>query len=116
VTAEILALYARVRWLLFRRGLKGALAGLRKPPRRTRPAASAGELADSTARVLRFLPAGRGRIVPSLVLSGLLARRGLESKVVVGVDPGPELAAQAWVEHGGVPLLGAGELHRFMEL
>jgi hypothetical protein len=41
----------------------------------------------------------------SLVLTGLLARRGIESKLIVAVRPGSDFAAHAWVELDGRPLL-----------
>jgi hypothetical protein len=41
----------------------------------------------------------------SLVLSGLLARRGIDSRLVLAVRPGESFAAHAWVEYDGQPLL-----------
>jgi len=116
VTAEVLALYARARWLLFRRGLKGALVRLRAPTARTAGDLDVHDLAAAATRALRLLPTDARDLVPSLVLSGLLARRGIDSTFAIGIDPGPDLSAHAWVEHAGAPLLAAGELHRFMEL
>jgi hypothetical protein len=37
----------------------------------------------------------------ALVLSALLARRGIGSELVIGVRPGPSFAAHAWVELEG---------------
>jgi hypothetical protein len=39
------------------------------------------------------------------VLTRLLARRGIHASVVIGVRPGDEFGAHAWVEHDGTPLL-----------
>ena len=41
----------------------------------------------------------------SLVLTGMLARRGVYATVVIGVRPEPTFAAHAWVEVDGRPLL-----------
>jgi hypothetical protein len=41
----------------------------------------------------------------SLVLTRLLARRGVPSTLIIGVSAAPEFAAHAWVEHAGRPLL-----------
>jgi Transglutaminase-like superfamily len=35
----------------------------------------------------------------------LLGRRGIPSRVVIGVRTSPEFAAHAWVEQEGLPLL-----------
>jgi hypothetical protein len=54
----------------------------------------------------------------SLVLTRLLAARGLESRLVIGVVPGERFAAHAWVEHEGAPLLppGTGEFQELVQL
>ena len=41
----------------------------------------------------------------SLVLTRLLARRGVDSQLAIAVRPGESFAAHAWVEHDGEPLL-----------
>jgi hypothetical protein len=43
----------------------------------------------------------------SLVLTGMLARRGIDTRLVISVRPGDRFAAHAWVEHDGVALLPA---------
>jgi hypothetical protein len=43
----------------------------------------------------------------SLVLTRLLARRGIETRLVIAVRPGERFAAHAWIEHDEVPLLPA---------
>lgn len=40
----------------------------------------------------------------SLVLTGLLARRGIGSELIIGVRPGTPFSAHAWLEHEGRPL------------
>ncbi len=57
---------------------------------------------------LRRLPGDTRCLTQSLVLTVLLARRGIGSRLVIAVSPGETFAAHAWVEHGGVPVLPAG--------
>jgi hypothetical protein len=122
--AEILGLYARARWLLRRDDLPTALARLRTPleevtipPDIDEPFAGR-VLGDITTRVLAALPTDGRCLVRSLVLTGLLGRRGIRSTLVLAVYPGQELAAHAWVEHGGAALVEPGRppLERLAEL
>jgi hypothetical protein len=121
--AEILRLYARARWLLRRDDLPTALARLRADPGGTsRPDTDdlfAGRVLGSiTTRILAALPTDGRCLVRSLVLTGLLSRRGIQSKLVLAVYPGEELAAHAWVEHAGAALIEPGNppLERLAEL
>ena len=54
----------------------------------------------------------------ALVVTRLLARRGVPSVFVLGVSPGPGFAAHAWVECDGRPILAAGDssFGRLLEL
>jgi hypothetical protein len=54
----------------------------------------------------------------SLVLTRLLARRGIPAKLVIGARGGPDFLAHAWVEHSGEPVLspGDGSFGRLVEL
>lgn len=111
LTAEILATYARVRWLLWRRELPEAVAALRArsgeagaPPDRR----EAIRLCHAVVRVLRLLPTDSRCLVRSLVVLAVLAARGREVELVIGVLPGESFAAHAWVELDGAPLLEAG--------
>jgi hypothetical protein len=122
--AEILPLYARAGWLLRRVDLPTALARLRgadEPSSPLRPADQrfAGRaLGDITTRVLSALPTDGRCLIRSLVLTGLLSRRGIGSTLVLAVHPGQELAAHAWVEHAGAALIEPGRppLERLAEL
>ena len=49
-------------------------------------------------RVLRVLPDDSRCLTRSLVLVWMLERRGIVSRVVIGVRPKPNFAAHAWVE------------------
>jgi hypothetical protein len=54
--------------------------------------------------VLGILPHDPRCLTTSLVLTALLARRGIPAKLVIGVRADP-FAAHAWVEHRGRPLI-----------
>ena len=77
----------------------------------TRPTASdlqvALYLAHAVGRVLAPIPRRSRCLVQSLVLTKMLARRGISSSLVIAVAPGPQLEAHAWVESGQIPLLAA---------
>jgi Transglutaminase-like superfamily len=110
---EILAAYARARWLLRRGDVPGAVESLRAVPPsesvQSRPARESEllgrRLGRAVVRMLGFLPTDSRCLVCSLVLTRLLARRGIPSVVVIGVASEPTFAAHAWVETGDVPLL-----------
>lgn len=113
LVAEILATYVRVRWSLRRHDLPSTVAALRARPSRRRSRAEldpagAWAYAHAVVRVLRLLPTDSRCLVRSLVLLSVLARRGAEAELVIGVLAGPEFAAHAWLEHRGVPLLKPG--------
>jgi hypothetical protein len=122
--SEILGTYARVRWLLWRRDLPGVVAAIegdRPGPPAGGPAAPlrAGQrLARATCRFLAPLPTDSRCLVRSLVLMALLARRGVASALVIGVRPGEDFAAHAWLERDRTPLLpSGGEVYaRLLEL
>ena len=59
-------------------------------------------------RTLTALPADSRCLMSSLVLTRLLARRGIDSELVIAVEPGEQFGAHAWVEHDGSPLLSPG--------
>jgi hypothetical protein len=63
-------------------------------------------LARATQRMLCLLPGDTRCLTQSMVLSMLLARRNVPSRVVIAVlAPGQEHTAHAWVELDGTPLL-----------
>ena len=114
---EILAAYVRARWLLRRADVLGALDALRSviPPegRRARTVREdevlGRRLGRAVVRVLDLLPTDSRCLVCSLVLTRLLARRGIPSALVIGVASEPAFTAHAWVETGDVPLLSPHE-------
>lgn len=108
---EILLAYVHVRWLLRRHDLPTALERLRRVP--AAAAAAAAPTDEKLARAVRLtlsrLPADSRCLMQSLVLTRLLARRGREATVVIGVEPRGTFTAHAWVERRGTPLLPPGD-------
>ena len=109
---EIVATYCRARWWLVRLGHQEAVAAARAVGPIVRPALPDGELEWAGARLgaavrrtLRVLPVDSRCLVTALVLTRMLARRGIDSSFVLGVRAKPRFAAHAWVERHGVALL-----------
>jgi Transglutaminase-like superfamily len=111
---EILAAYAQARRALRRAPIESAVASLRSqsPPAAATTAQSLEEalqLGRAVARLLVHLPGDTRCLARSLVLTRLLARRGIEAKLVIGARAQPEFLAHAWVEHAGDPVLDPGD-------
>jgi hypothetical protein len=119
LACEIAASYARARVNLRRGGIRGALAALRAVPPSAGgagdPVQTGRRLGRAVARTLAVLPADSRCLMRSLVLTELLARRGIDSRLVIAVRPGEQFAAHAWIEHDGTPLLPP-EAQQFEEL
>jgi hypothetical protein len=64
------------------------------------------------------MPGDTRCLARSLVLTRLLAQRGIPAKLVIGVRAAPDFLAHAWVEYDGVPVLspGDGSFSRLVEL
>jgi hypothetical protein len=124
LVVEILVTYCRARWWMMRRSdVRDAVSALRHARRpaaapRDDPTMTGRRLGRAVGRTLRVLPTDSRCLVQALVLTGLLARRGIEGTLVIGVTPGARFEAHAWVEHGGVPLLPTGgrDFQRLVEL
>ena len=108
---EILGSYARQRRRLRRSKLPDVLAELRRPlanggaERRELDDQLTGiRLGRAVGRTLTPVPDARC-LLRSLVLVRLLARQGIQSRLVIGITSLPRFAAHAWVETGGTPLL-----------
>lgn len=116
---EVAAAYLRARRGLRRDGLPATLVRLRSVEAEVvptgDPVATGRRLGRVVSRTLAALPADGRCLSQSLVLTRLLASRGVESRLVIAVRPGEEFAAHAWVEHDGVALLPPGS-ERFEEL
>jgi hypothetical protein len=121
---EIVAAYGRVRWQLSRSDLRETVSVLRgqSGPAQSQSEAGAEEigrrLGRATVRTLSVLPTDSRCLMRSLVLSRLLARRGIDSSLVLAVRSGDTFAAHAWVEHQGCPLLepADGSFGRLVEI
>ena len=82
--------------------------GRRGPSRPTPGLVLAGDdrrLAAAAERVLARLPGDSRCLTRSLVVLTMLARRGIEVRLVLAARPTPTFAAHAWVERAGHPLL-----------
>jgi hypothetical protein len=119
---EITSTYVRVRWLLARKGLRPTVTQLRGgtpeadgPVKREKQVVAV-RLGFVVAKVLDPLPFDSRCLMSSLVLTAMLARRGIASSLVIGVRPEPEFAAHAWVESDGVPVLPPGRYGRVLEV
>jgi hypothetical protein len=62
-------------------------------------------IARAAVLVLRLLPTDTRCLMRSLVVLGLLARRGRTATLVIGVEPGRAFRAHSWLERGGHPIL-----------
>jgi hypothetical protein len=122
LATEIILLYAAVRRQLRRRPVPEIVSSLRaRSASDTRVLAhpvSPYRLAAAVGRILGPLPADSRCLVRSLVLVGLLARRSVQTTLVIGVRPGTEFRAHAWVERDGQPLLppAHSEFERLTEM
>jgi hypothetical protein len=118
---EILLAYAYARRELRRSPIADVVSGLRssqpdsvaRSGSATPPGASAlaeaRRLGHAVTRLLAFVPGDTRCLVRSLVLTRLLARRGIPAKLVIGARAAPDFLAHAWVEYGGDPVLTAGD-------
>jgi hypothetical protein len=121
LAAEIVATYAVVRLRVRRADLPTVLASLRSGGRGRGLLPLARDeqrLVAVAVRVLRVLPGDARCLTRSLVVLAMLARRGIDTRLVIATRPGPAFAAHAWIERAGRPLLpteGFGDV-RLVEL
>lgn len=80
------------------------------------PHSEARRLGRVVGRVLGVLPTDSRCLIRSLVVTRVLARRGIPSRLVIGVRSKDNFEAHAWVEHEGLPILPPGEFTRLGEL
>ncbi len=121
---EIVAAYLQARRELRRAPIERVLAVLRaqSPPLQRAPTAAqleqARRLGWVVARTLKLMPGDTRCLARSLVLTRLLAQRGIPSKLVIGAQAAPDFLAHAWVECDGQPVLSPGNdsLGRLVEL
>jgi hypothetical protein len=124
LAGEIALAYVQARRRLRREPIATAVVKLRARP--TRPAVQApvsaveraARLGRAVVRILSLLPGDTRCLVRSLVLTRLLARRGIPARLVIGARTTPAFLAHAWVECSGVAVLdpGDGSFARLVEL
>jgi hypothetical protein len=107
---EVVVAYARARRELRQVPIETAVARLRDgrgAEGRDGPEAleEAARLGRIVVRTLAFLPGDTRCLRRSLVLTQLLARRGIAGRLVIGARTAPDFLAHAWVEHDGIPVL-----------
>ena len=121
--AEIVSIYARARRGLRSTTLEATVGDLRDAP--LQPLAPGIDrvrfgrrLGRIVVRVLEPLPTDSRCLMRSLVLAGLLARRGVDGRLVLAVRAEEDFAAHAWVELDGRPLLepATAPFERLVEL
>ena len=105
LVAEILTTYVIVRWQVRRHDLPAAVAALRAGRRLAVVDREPRRLAATAERVVARIPGDSRCLMRSLVVLAMLARRGVDARLVLAARPTPEFAAHAWVERNGDPLL-----------
>jgi hypothetical protein len=123
LAVEILFAYAQAKRALRRAPIEAAVAALRSqspPPSEdaTGSLEHALRLGWAVTRLLSHVPGDTRCLARSLVLTRLLATRGIEAKLVIGARTEPEFLAHAWVEYDGSAVLdpGDGSFGRLVEL
>jgi hypothetical protein len=128
LATEVARTYRRASGVLRRHDLPTALQLLRADSsgtsapiadvRRTVSLPDGLRLGRAVSRTLVVLPADSRCLMRSVVLATMLASRGVAATLVIGVKPGEEFGAHAWVEFLGYPLLptGDGQFTRLVEL
>jgi hypothetical protein len=108
LVTEVLITYVVVRRQVRRHDLPRAVAALREERRPSSVALVAREpraLAVAAERVVARIPGDSRCLMRSLVVLAMLARRGVDARLILAARPTPEFAAHAWVERDGDPLL-----------
>lgn len=124
LATEIVAAYVQARRALRRAPIASVVATLRTQAPLASSAAAEGTLEEArrlgraVARTLALVPGDTRCLARSLVLTRLLARRGIPAKLVIGARAAPDFLAHAWVEYAGHPVLspGDGSFGRLVEL
>jgi transglutaminase-like putative cysteine protease len=113
---EILASFREARRALRRMSIGSAVESLRAGAQADADRGTdrevlyeAWRLGRAVQRTLTLVPGDTRCLTRSLVLTQLLARRGIPAKLVIGARAKPRFSAHAWVEQAGEPVLPAGE-------
>jgi hypothetical protein len=123
IAGEIFGTYCMARWWLLRLSYDKAVERARHVPSNV-PQAEDEDLTDAGVRLgnavrrtLRTLPVDSRCLVTALVLTRMLARRGIATSFVLGVRAQPAFAAHAWLERESVPILPTtSDFHRLVVL
>jgi hypothetical protein len=114
---EITVTYLQARWWLRRTEIAETVALARLSPRREDTANGSGpdpsrktmllgiRLGQVIQRIFRLLPGDTRCLTRSVVLMRMLARRRVDTKLIIGVRTVPSFGAHAWIEQAGRPLL-----------
>lgn len=113
LSAEILIAYVELLSLLRKVDVRAMVEGARcarveptAQPRDAEKHLTAVRVGNMVERVLTKLPTDRRCLIKSLVVVRVLSHRGIESRVVIGVQTGEEgFRAHAWVEYEEHPVL-----------
>jgi hypothetical protein len=119
---EILASYREARRALRWESIEAAVERLRGGPAAAADRGTdrevlyeAWRLGRAVQRTLTLVPGDTRCLTRSLLLTQMLARRGIPAKLVIGARAKPSFSAHAWVEQAGEAVLPAGE-HSFGRL
>jgi hypothetical protein len=109
VSLEIIGTYVQVRRRMLSRDVREVVSRLRSDAVDVHDPYVAyrlgRRLGQPVRRTLDPLPWDSRCLMRSLVLLGMLARRGVVCDLVIGVRPGETFEAHAWIEHDGHALL-----------
>lgn len=105
--AEVLVAYGTARWRMGRRDIRVAVTASRAGLDRSSATVTlerdawrtAIRLSRIVSRTLRILPTDSRCLIQALVLSRLLSRRGIMTRIVIGAHSRAEFEAHAWVEY-----------------
>jgi hypothetical protein len=124
IAIEIVASYCAARWWMVRLSFPESVSAARNVRPSSPVCLEEGELdaagirlGNAVQRTLQALPVDSRCLVTALVLTRMLARRGIESTFVLGVRTQPRFTAHAWVERGPTVLLPTwADFERLVEL
>jgi hypothetical protein len=124
IALEVIVAYVQARRELRRAPIETVVARLRADTPLPAPCEGPKALTDArrlgwiVARTLRWMPGDTRCLARSLVLTRLLAQRGIQAKLVIGARSDPSFLAHAWVECEGEAVLspGDGSFGRLVEL
>jgi hypothetical protein len=122
LAAEVLRAYLPMWWRVRRHTLEATVHSARTVRPRTVAVQTGAEtfvaerLGRAASRTLALLPTDSRCLVRSLVVLRLLARHSLNATLLIGVRPGSDVLAHAWVEYDGRPVVPAGDFDPLAEL